>query len=111
MTLTNNSTAQSSSGKATTPMLIGAAIGLVVISIFVFPIKHPNPDWGKLWMIRPLLVVPFAGAMGGLFYHLTARFRNLGGWKMILTYVINVLVFLIGLWMGIVLGLAGTLWN
>ena len=43
-------------------MLIGAAIGLAVISLFIFPAKGGNPEWGRFWMIKPLLVTPFSGS-------------------------------------------------
>lgn len=49
------------------PMLFGASIGLLLILVFLYGVKNPNPGWGKFWMARPLLMVPFAGAMGGLF--------------------------------------------
>ncbi|WP_229598990.1 hypothetical protein [Runella sp. CRIBMP] len=49
------------------PTLIGAGIALTVITIFLVGVREPNPAWGKLWMLRPLIIVPLAGAMGGAF--------------------------------------------
>ncbi len=92
-------------------LLAGASIGLLVILVFILPVENPHPDWPKYWMIRPLLVTPFAGAMGGLFFYLADKWRWQGGWKKVLANVASLLVFLFGLWMGIVLGLDGTLWN
>lgn len=45
-------------------MLIGAVIGLTLIGIFFYGVNDAKPEWGKFWMIRLLLMVPFAGAMG-----------------------------------------------
>lgn len=93
-------------------MLLGAVIGLAVILFFVLPgVDNPNPAWPKLWWIRPLIVVPLAGATGGAFYYFMHRWSYQGGWKRALGIIVSLLVFIIGLWMGIVLGLHGTMWN
>jgi hypothetical protein len=92
-------------------MLLGAGIALMLIAIFLSGAGEPNPEWGKFWMIRPLIVVPAAGAAGGLFYYLMDHLRYQGGWKKVLGTVLSVLVYLFGLWIGTILGLAGTLWN
>lgn len=92
-------------------VLIGAAIGFVLIALFLFSVNNPNPTWPKYWMLRPLVVVPFAGAMAGVFYYLIDFLRIQGGWKKWSANGISFLVLLIGLWMGFVLGLDGTLWN
>jgi hypothetical protein len=92
-------------------MLIGAGIALILISIFLYGVHHPKPEWGKFWMIRPLIIVPLAGATGGLVYYFLDRFTDQGGWKKALAIAASVIIYLIGLWMGFVLGLDGTLWN
>ena len=93
-----------------TPILIGAGIALVVISLFVFGVDQPNPEWGKYWRIRPLIVTPLAGAAGGVFYvfmdYLSSR-----GLNKAVAIILSLVVYIIGLWMGIVLGLVGTMWN
>lgn len=91
-------------------MLIGAGIALVLILIFIAPV-NPNPEWPKLWFLRPLILVPFAGAVGGLFYHLMDVLRKQGTWQKVLANVLSVIVYIIGLWMGTVLGLVGTMWD
>ena len=93
-----------------TPILIGAAMGLIVISFFVFGVNDPNPEWGKLWMIRPLIITPMAGATGGAFYYLMDRLTSTGLNKTV-AVALSLIVFIIGLWLGTVLGLAGTLWD
>lgn len=93
-------------------MIIGAGIALfLMLAFFILPvINHPNPDWGKYWMIKPLVIMPIAGASGGAFFYLlTQRFRT--GLSGILAYVFSAIAFIIALWMGTVLGLNGTMWH
>lgn len=95
----------------TTRMVIGAIIGLAVISFFVFSPGAANPAWGKFWMIRPLIVTPLAGAMGGLCNYYIIRYRWIIGANKTLAAIASVFVFFVGLWLGIVLGLDGTMWD
>jgi hypothetical protein len=111
MTQTNLSTQPVSRALLVRRMLVGAAIALIVILTFVLRAGTPNPEWGKLWMIRPLVVTPLAGGVGGLVYHLMDHVRSRGGWQKVLANVLSVIIYVFGLWMGIVLGLEGTLWN
>jgi hypothetical protein len=92
-------------------MLLGALIGLILITIFLLGAGDPNPEWGKLWMINPLIIVPLAGALGGAFNYFISRQDFRSGWIKILAIILSLIVFIIGLWMGIVLGLDGTYWN
>lgn len=92
-------------------LLIGGAIGLVVILNFLLRAKHPKPEWGEYWMIQPLIITPLAGAAGGLFSYIMDRLRYQRGWNVILTNIISFIAFIIAIWMGIVLGLHGTMWN
>ena len=91
-------------------MLVGAGIGLLLISLFLFSAEF-NPEWGKFWMIRPLVIVPLAGAMGGACNYVIAHFHNRVGVNKTIAMILSVIVFIIGLWMGIVLGLDGTMWD
>lgn len=111
MTQKNNLAEQPRQLSMGKPMLIGAGIGLLLISMFVFGVDDPKPEWGKLWMIRPLIIVPTAGAMGGLFFYFMNYLSSRGSLNKILANILSLVVFLIGLWMGIVLGLDGTMWN
>ena len=92
-------------------MLQGAAIALLLITIFLFGAGEPDPGWSKLWIITPLLIVPLAGAMGGVFYYIMDYLRHQGGWKKALAIIMSLIVYIVGLWLGTVLGLDGTLWN
>lgn len=92
-------------------MLQGAGIAFVLISIFLLGVDEPDPDWPKLWMLRPLLIVPVSGALGGIFYYFMDHLRSQGGWIKVLAYLLSLLGYLVILWMGTILGLDGTLWN
>lgn len=93
------------------PMLIGAGIALAVIALFLSGVKNPPAAWGSLWMLKPLIIVPLAGAAGGACFHFTHRIFQQGGWNKGLASVLGVFIFIVGLWLGTVLGLNGTLWN
>jgi hypothetical protein len=110
MTQTKNSATPNQPVSLAKPILIGAAIGLVAISFFVFGVDNPNPEWGKLWMIRPLIITPMAGAMGGAFYYFM-DYQSSRGFNRKIAVILSLVVFIIGLWLGVVLGLAGTMWN
>jgi hypothetical protein len=92
-------------------ILIGAGIGLLLISLFLHGVKIPDPEWGKFWMIRPLIIVPLAGAMGGLCHYFIMHYHNQFGLHKIIAIALSLVVFVMGLWIGFVLGLDGTLWN
>lgn len=95
----------------TNRMAAGAGIGLILISLYLSGIKNPNPKWGEYWMIRPFVIVPLAGAMGGLCNYFILHFHKQFGINRIIAVIVSVIVAIIGLWLGIVLGLDGTLWD
>lgn len=92
-------------------MLIGFSIGLVVISFFIFSVDAPNPEWGKWWRVRPLIITPLASSFGMLVFYLKDIVRPQSTVMKILVFLVSVVGFIIALWLGIVLGLDGTLWN
>lgn len=92
-------------------MITGGLTGAVLILLFLSSVDEPNPSWPRWWMVRPLIIVPVAGAGGGLLLHLLTPLRKAGGWKTFLGYFLGVVGFIIILWLGMVLGLDGTLWN
>jgi len=88
-------------------MLIGAGLALLLIFIFLWGVK-PDPGWPSFWKIKPLLIVPLAGAMGGgWFYFMKHRMIT----NKALAIFIGILGYVIILWMGTVLGLEGTMWD
>jgi hypothetical protein len=92
-------------------MVIGAGIALTIIAFFVISAGKGNPAWGDYWRVKPLLLTPFMGAIVGLCYDITEPLRRLNGWAGRLFVILSILGYAIGLWMGTVLGLAGTMWN
>jgi hypothetical protein len=106
----NHTTNQSNSASLSMRVLIGGGIALLLISFFLLTAGEPNPEWPTLWRIKPLIIVPLAGATGGLFFHLVNPKRFTGLLK-VLTYTLCLILYIIGLWMGTVLGLNGTYWN
>ena len=92
-------------------MLQGAGIALILIIVFLLGAGEPDPDWPRLWPIRPLIIVSLAGALGGVFYYFMDHLRHGGGWKNTLAIFLSLIGYLIVLWLGTVLGLDGTYWN
>lgn len=93
------------------PILTGGLIALAIASFFVFSADGPKPEWGSCWMVKPLILTPLAGAFGGLLYGLIGNMRKQGKMNPVLAVVLGVMVYLVVLWIGIVLGLNGTMWD
>jgi len=92
-------------------MLLGAAIALLLITLFLLGVQSPKPDWGEFWMVRPLIFVPLVGAAGGFFYYFVQQ-QNLRSTSQRIGFtVLGSFGYVIALWMGFVLGLDGTLWD
>lgn len=92
-------------------MLQGAAIGLLLIIFFLLSANKPNPDSMPMWWLRPLLVVPFAGAMGGLGFYLSGYYGKRLKINKAVLILLGLFGFLVALWLGMVVGLDGTYWN
>lgn len=107
----NSATQPLPAASAVKRILTGAGIGLALIVFFLFTANEADPAWGKYWMIRPLVIVPLAGAGGGLFYHLMSYWCHRFGWNKTVVVVLCLLAYIIGLWLGTVVGLDGTYWN
>lgn len=94
------------------PVLLGAGIALTLITAFLLQVRFPKPEWGQLWMIKPLIIVPLAGASGGVLFYFINNLRSYqSGWRKALAIIFSLIVYLFTLWIGTVLGLNGTLWN
>jgi hypothetical protein len=107
---TDNSTKAFQKEQLVNRMIIGGGIGVLVISFLLIP-SEPNPEWGTFWMVRPLIVTPVAGATGGLCNYLIMKFYPLVGLNKTIARILSILVPFIGLYIGVVLGLDGTLWD
>jgi hypothetical protein len=94
-----------------TRMLQGGGIAMVLITIFLLGAGEPNPAWPKYWMVKPLAIVPLAGAMGGVFYYFMDHLRHQGGWRTTLAILLSLAGYLVAIWMGTILGLNGTMWD
>lgn len=92
-------------------MKIGGSIGILLFLFLLSTVKQSNPEWGQFWMLRPMIVLAFAGAMGGLCNYFIMYYHSQYNINRFVAMFISVLVFIVGLWMGIVLGFNGTLWN
>ncbi len=93
------------------PVLLGGGIAFLLISFFVFGVDEPDPAWGKRWMIKPLLITPIVGAVGGVFYFFMDQLSYRNGFNKTVAILLGLLGFVVALWLGIVLGLNGTMWN
>lgn len=109
MTPTNNLTSHRASAR--NHVLRGAGIAFIVILAFLLSAEEPKPEWPKLWVIKPLVIVPLAGAMGGLFYYSMHHLRDRGGRIRLLANLSGLIGYIVALWLGMVLGLNGTWWD
>ena len=92
-------------------MLQGAGLAFILILAFLVSAGAPDPGWPRLWMVKPLLIVPLAGALGGLFYYNMDHLRFQGGRRKALAALLSLVVYLLVVWLGTVLGLNGTMWD
>jgi hypothetical protein len=92
-------------------MIIGTIIGLLLTMLFIRTAEAGNPVWPKGWVIRPLIILPLASAIGSAFAYYLIQLTAQGGWRRVLAIVLSLVIYLVGLWMGFILGFDGTLWN
>jgi hypothetical protein len=92
-------------------ILLAAGIGLALIGFFLIAAGKGDTAWGDYWRVKPLLLTPCLGAIVGLCYDVTQPLRQLKGWLGRVFFGLSLIGYAIGLWLGLVLGMAGTLWN
>jgi hypothetical protein len=92
-------------------MLLGVVIGLVTISFFVFQVNEAPARWAPNWRLKPLLLTPLVSALGIQVFFLKDLLRPDKSWMNVLLLIFSALVYLVALWLGVVLGLDGTMWN
>ena len=95
----------------TKPVLIGAGIALTLIALFLAGVDNADPAWGKYWMVKPLIIVPLAGAMGGAFFYFMNQLSHHRGLNKTVAILLGLIIYVVGLWLGSILGLDGTLWD
>lgn len=91
-------------------VLIGAGIALIITLVFITG-EETKPDWPELWRIRPLIITPLAGAFGGAMFYLSNHVLQQAGLNKVVSVFLCSVGYLIILWLGLVLGLDGTLRN
>ena len=111
MTQKNDLTKTNQSLSFAKPVLIGAGIALALISLFLTGVDNPDPAWGRSWMVKPLIIVPLAGAMGGAFFYFMNQLSHHRGLNKTVAILLGLIVYVVGLWLGSIVGLDGTLWN
>lgn len=92
-------------------MMQGGGLALILILIFLLSAGEPDPDWPQYWIVKPLLVVPVAGAIGGVFYFFMDHLRAKSGWLKALGALLSIAGYFVVLWLGTVEGLNGTMWD
>lgn len=92
-------------------MFIGAAIAFALILSLLLSVDEPKPEWGSLWMLKPLLITPLAGAGGGAFFYYMTQIVKNNVWAKLIAILVGLIGYIIAIWLGSVLGLNGTLWD
>lgn len=92
-------------------MFIGAAIAFALILSLLLSVDDPKPEWGSLWMLKPLLITPLAGAGGGAFFYYMTQIVKNNFWAKLVAILVGLVGYVIAIWLGSVLGLNGTLWD
>lgn len=92
-------------------MALGAGVGLILILLFLSTADGNDPAWGRYWWIRPLVIVPLAGATAAAVYYLLDLLAQKRGWNRLIMGLFGFVLLFIALWLGSVVGLDGTYWN
>lgn len=92
-------------------MFIGAALAFALILSLLLSVDAPKPEWGQLWMLKPLLVTPLAGAAGGAFFYLMTQIVKDNVWAKLIAVLVGLIGYVITIWLGSVIELNGTLWD
>lgn len=93
--------------------LQGAALAFILVAAFLTFLLIVGDDFPiGAWILPPLAIPTLGGALGGAVFYLMHQYLPLDGWKKPAANMLFALVFLAGLWMSMVLGLAiAGLWD
>lgn len=100
-----------SSKKAVVFGVLGYLIALGIIISILISVNQPKPEWGKYWYVKPLIITPFVGSIGGLGFYLINTLNTQTNILKFFKIILSIIIFLFFLWIGTILGLDGTLWN
>lgn len=93
-------------------MLQSAGLALIVIILFLFSAgDEPSLNWPKLWIVKLLLMVLLANTLGGVFYYFMDQLHEQGSWVKVLAVTMNLIGYIVVVWLGTFLGSNGAMWN
>jgi len=91
--------------------ITGSGISLLITSAYILSVQYPKASWGTYWQIRPLIVGPLIAGLGMLTTFLILKYLSSRQVSKVFAYPFAVLIFILSLWISMVLGFKGTLWN
>lgn len=91
--------------------ILGYLIALGIIISLLLSVNQPKPEWEKYWYVKPLIITPFVGSIGGLGFYFINTFDTQTNILKFFRIILSIIIFLFFLWIGTILGLDGTLWN
>lgn len=92
-------------------IVVGFALALAFVGFIILSVDNPKPEWSEYWFVKPLLITPIVGAIGGALCYLINTFSFQNSFVKLLRILISIIVLIFFIWIGTVLGLDGTLWN
>ena len=91
--------------------LLGATISLIIMYSFISSIQIPSPNWGTYWQFKPLILGPIIAGLGMILAYMALKYMMTLKLPKILSYLFALIIFIIILWVSMVLGFNGTLWD
>jgi len=73
--------------------LQGCTLAIILI-VFLLSFAREQNSPNHTWILLPLVIVPAAGALGGIMFYLTDRFRIQSGWKKTAANVFSLLFYI-----------------
>lgn len=92
-------------------MMIGCFSYFMVALFFITSVDIPNPIWPACWYVKPLIVLPINGLLCGLVTYIISKVIKGSNTLNFFSMLLQTLSFIVMLWLSIVLGFHGTLWN